>query len=308
MGSPTDLYCPVDRVGGVVHLILSVKRAAHDSLLSIDIDNAIINLRISLQEDIMKYRSYHKWFIVGILLIVAMLGGACAQPPVTETAKETIPSQPTAGSNAVEFPATADITPTATPEADPRNELGSSTWGAVFEEGTETWFQFENDQARSEVRDDKLMLTAKKANGFDAWTMSYPQMKDFYLEVVFTTGEACAGKDRYGILFRAPDPDQGYLFNVACDGSYQLRKWDGEQFTDLINWTLDTHIAKGPEVNQRLGVWAEGDRFVLYINGFEVGEASDSSYSEGTFGVSSAAAETVGFTVDVIEAKAWDLP
>lgn len=200
------------------------------------------------------------------------------------------------------------ITPTATPEADPRNELGSSVWGAVFDDGTETWFQYENDQAKSEVHDGKLQLTAKKANGFDAWTMSHPQMDDSYLEVVFNTGETCQGKDRYGILFRAPDNTQGYLYNVACDGSYQLRKWDGEQFGDLINWTIDPSIAIGPDVTQRLGVWAEGDRLVLYVNGFQVGETRDSTYSEGTFGVNIAATETIGFTVDVIEAKIWDLP
>jgi hypothetical protein len=157
-------------------------------------------------------------------------------------------------------------------------------------------------------RDGKLVLSAKKANSFDTWAMSYPQMNDFYLEVVFTPGEACRGKDRYGILFRAPDNNQGYLYNIACDGSYQLRTWDGEQFSDLINWTVDTHIAKGFEVTQRLGVWAEGDRLVLYVNGFQVDEVRDSTYSEGTFGVNIAAAETVGFTVDVIEAKVWDLP
>jgi hypothetical protein len=44
------------------------------------------------------------------------------------------------------------------------------------------------------------------------------------------------------------------------------------------------------------------------VNGFQVGETRDTTYSEGTFGVNIAAAETVGFTVDVIEAKVWDLP
>jgi len=256
----------------------------------------------------MEYRSYHKWIIVGILLIVAMLGVACAQPPETKSPAVEPQSEQPASSATDEITSAAQITPTATPEADPRDQLGSSVWGAVFEDGTETWYQFENDQSMSEVRDDKLVLTAKKANSFDAWTMSYQQMDDFYLEVVFNIGETCEGKDRYGILFRAPDNTQGYLYNVACDGSYQLRKWDGEQFTDLIKWTIDPHIAKGPEVTQRLGVWAEGDRLVLYVNGFQVGETRDTTYSEGTFGVNIAAAETVGFTVDVIEAKVWDLP
>jgi hypothetical protein len=251
---------------------------------------------------------YSKWFVIGVIMVVAFLSAACESIPATESTTEPLPSEATTEPAADSLPSAADITPTATPEADPRNELGSSAWGAVFDDGTETWYQFENDQAKSEVRDGKLVLTAKKANSFDAWTMSHPNFDDFYLEVVFTTGDQCEGKDRYGILFRAPDNTQGYLFNVACDGSYQLRIWDGEQFTDLINWTVDARIAKGPDVNQRLGVWAEGDRLVLYVNGFEVGEARDSTFSQGTFGVNIAATETVGFTVDVIEAKAWDLP
>lgn len=253
---------------------------------------------------------------VSIILIIAVLFSACSQPPSPETSSGTPPaantpdsqtSQSTEEPQASELPPESTVTPTMTPEADPRNELGSSTWGAVFEDGTETWFQYENEQVKSEVRDDKLVLTAKKANSFDTWVMSYPQLDNTYLEVVFTIGEACAGKDRYGILFRAPDNTKGYLYNVACDGSYQLRIWDGEQFTDMINWTVDTNIATGPGVNQRLGIWAEGDRLVLYVNGFEVGQAQDSTFSSGTFGVNIAAAENEGFTVDVIEAKAWDI-
>lgn len=255
---------------------------------------------------------------LGFILVAGMLAAACAQTPEPELpAAEPQPEQ-AAGSATAETTSVAEITPTAipaaqitptaTPEADPRDQLGSSVWGVVFEDGTETWYEFDNDQSMSEVRDNKLVLTAKKANSFDAWTMSYPQMDDFYLEVVFDIGETCASKDRYGILFRAPDNTQGYLYNVACDGSYQLRVWDGEQFTDLIKWAIDPRIAKGPEVTQRLGVWAEADRLVLYVNGFQVAEARDSTYSQGTFGVNIAAAETVDFTVDVIEAKVWDLP
>ncbi len=208
---------------------------------------------------------------LSFILIAGMLAVACAQTPEPELpAAEPQPEQP-ASSATDEITSAAQITPTATPEADPWDQLGSSVWGAVFEDGTETWYQFDNDQSMSEVRNNKLVMTAKKANSFDAWTMSYPQMDDFYLEVVFDTGETCQGKDRYGILFRAPDNTQGYLYNVACDGSYQLRVWDGEQFSDLIKWTIDSRIAKGPEVTQRLGDWAEADRLVLYLNGFQVG-------------------------------------
>jgi hypothetical protein len=58
---------------------------------------------------------------------------------------------------------------------------------------------------------------------------------------------------------------------------------------------------------QRLGVWAEGDHLVLYVNGFQVGETRDNTFGSGTFGVNIAATESEGFTVDVIEAKAWEI-
>ena len=252
-----------------------------------------------------------------IILVAAVMFTACEQlpgsatdavPPPGEDTSDSQTSQSTDEPQSDEPAPASAVTPTMTPEADPRNELGSSTWGAVFDDDTETWFQYENEQVKSEVRDDKLVLTAKKANSFDAWVMSYPQFDDAYLEVSFFISEPCAVKDRYGILFRAPDNTMGYLYNVACDGSYQLRAWDGESFNDLINWTVDTRIATGPEVDQRLGIWADGEKLVLYVNGFEVGQVQDSTFSSGTFGVNIAAAENAGFSVDVTEAKIWELP
>lgn len=253
--------------------------------------------------------SKHIRLFLYILILVLIAGiTACTQTPETETTSLEVLSDQATPTPTQQSQVEPGETPTSTPEADPRSQLGSSVWGAVFDNGTETWYQFDNDISKSEVSDGKLILTAKKNNSFDSWTMSYPQMSDFYLEVVFNPRDFCEGKDRYGILFRAPDNTQGYLYNVACDGSFQLRTWDGEQYTDLINWTVDQHIAKGAEINQRLGVWAEADKLVLYVNGFQVGETTNSAYSQGTFGVNIAAAETAGFTVDVLEAKVWDLP
>jgi len=119
----------------------------------------------------MKIFPDHKWFVFGMILVTALLGTACQSVPGTEPGAEVSQPEATTEATAVETTESptpvAGNTPTATPEADPRTQLGSSTWGAVFDDGTETWYQFENDQAKSEVRDGKLVLTAKKANSFD---------------------------------------------------------------------------------------------------------------------------------------------
>jgi hypothetical protein len=268
----------------------------------------------------MKTIFIRKHFLIGMVVIVLLLAAGCSQSEVIEPeapeaqAGEQISVQQNDTATATQVPSptetpTPELTPTSTPEADPRQELGNSVWGAVFEDGTQTWFQYDHSNGKAEVRDNMLVLTSYKANSYDNWSMSYQLMTDFYLELRFITGPECAGKDRFGILFRAPDSTQGYLYNVACDGSFQVRKWDGEEFAQLIGWTISEYIIAGPEVEHRLGVWAEGDQYVLYVNGFKVGEFSDATYlGEGTFGAAHAAAETVNFTVEVTEAKVWDLP
>lgn len=272
----------------------------------------------------------HRFIIFGVMLLAALLVGACGEtenaipeptsaesatdtPVIVEQApseqvQPTEPPKPTEPLKPTSTP-TQEPTPTSTPEADPRQELGDSAWGAVFEEGTQTWYQYETSYGRAEVRDNRLVLTSYTANSYDNWSMSYPLMTDFYLEVRFTTGAQCSGKDRYGIFFRAPDPTHGYLYNASCDGAFQVREWNGEAFTQLIDWTVSEHIIPGPEMEHRLGVWAEGDQYRLYVNGFQIGEFTDDTYTdEGTFGVAFAATDTLNFTVEVTEARAWELP
>lgn len=267
----------------------------------------------------------HKLVLVGVLILMLLMAG-CAQQaePAASEPTEAEASADTSANTAAQEEQTPptdtpvptptltpvpEITPTPTPEADPRVELGNPVWGAVFTDGTQTWFQYDHSNGKAEVRDNMLVLTSYKANGFDNWSMSYHPMTDFYLELRFTTGPECSGKDRFGILFRAPKSTEGYLYNVACDGSYQVRIWDGEAFTQVIGWTLDEHIIPGPEVEHRLGVWAEGDQYKLYVNGFQVGEFTDAIFTgEGTFGAAHAAAETENFAVEVTEARVWDLP
>lgn len=54
--------------------------------------------------------------------------------------------------------------------------------------------------------------------------------------MIWATGSECAGKDRCVILFREPDSTQVYLYQVAGDGSVQVRLWDGQEYTQLIGW------------------------------------------------------------------------
>lgn len=255
-------------------------------------------------------------FVLLMALVLVGCGGAETAPPETEPEA----SEPTQAIQASDTPepepeveaesqSAGMPSPTPTPEADPRVELGGADWVASFGKDTEqTWGQFDDAQAKVEMKQDELVLTAHNANSFDVWSMSYPVLEDFYLEITGTSGEMCDGKDRFGPIVRAPDNNQGYLYQISCDGMFALRKWDGVEFTDLISWTPSEYIVPGPNQTHRLGIMAEGASLSLYVNGFVVGEAVDETYDRGTFGVSVASSDTPGFTVTVTEVLYWELP
>jgi len=251
--------------------------------------------------------------IVGVLILAGILVG-CQPADTPSTAIPMVVSEstdtPPAVKNLTPQPAgDPDITPTSTPEADPREELGKPTWRATFgPETDQTWGTFDDQQAKVEVLPGGLVLTAKKDNSFDTWSLSYPTLSDFYLEIVGTSGPVCAGKDRYGPIVRTPENNAGYIYQISCDGMFQVRKWDGEQYTDIVKWTPSEYIVPGPNQTHRLGYMAEGSQMGVYVNGFLLAEFEDASYPEGKFGVSIAASDTPGFSVTITDVEYWEIP
>ena len=110
------------------------------------------------------------------------------------------------------------------------------------------------------------------------------------------------------MIFRAPDPEQGYLVGISCDGSYRVRTWDGENFEELVGWQPSEHILTGKDQANRLGVMADGSKLSVYINGHLVDEIQDDTYSKGKFGTFIASDNTPNFSVAVSKAAYWDLP
>ncbi len=270
-------------------------------------------------------------------LFLALLLGACrAGPPLTpdpdQVATEVsrqLTALPSATPIPLQVPATLEPasptpqpatpteTPTATPTAtatatptvaagDPRQTLGSPTWSDPFEDGR-NWGLYEDEHTRVEAQDGALALTAFNPDGWSGWSLSWPQLKDAYLEATVVAG-ACSGLDRYGVVVRAEGSDQAYLYGFSCDGRLSLRTWDGEAFEPVQNWTPANAIDTSPGAANRVGIMMRGDRFGLYANGSLVAEVVDGSFSEGTFGLFVASANTPAFTVQVQEVAYWDLP
>jgi len=243
-------------------------------------------------------------------------------PDETETPEDTDEptEEPTADPTETDEPEEATATPTMTStplptatatlaDTDPVTSLGSPDWVDAMNDGG-NWPTGFNEYTSIEFDDGYMKLTAE-LDAIDGWRLSWPYLEDFYLEIKLTTPE-CTTNDHFGVIFRVPEnsnANMGYLFGIDCDGQYSLRRWNGEVMSFPITWTDSDLINTEAEADNRLGVMAEGQNLILYINGEKVDEVSDSTYLEGSFGVFvGSGGITEDFTVWVDEISYWDIP
>ena len=226
---------------------------------------------------------------------------ATATPEVEPTTPSPLPTDtpvptPTAG-------------PTSTlPAGDVRGTLGNPTWRDPLTSGS-NWPLGEDSFTRADVEDGELHMTGLTTT--DGWRLTWPVVRDFYLEMAVRTG-SCSGNDHYGLMARVPDrsaADHGYLFGFTCDGRYSLRAWDGEAMTSLVAPTASTAIIAGSDKMNRIGLWAKGEQLGLYANGSLLTQIEDGTFTEeGSFGIFVGARQTDRFTVHVDEIAYWDNP
>jgi hypothetical protein len=226
-----------------------------------------------------------------------------SEPTATPSATSTATPTPT-------LTATPTMTLTPTLSAgDPVLTLGVPSFQDDFENGSNI-YTYDDSQTSFQAENRKLVLVAKKANNYEAWTLAWGELRNFYLEIRGEFGPDCGGKDRYGMIFRAPDTSEGYLLSVSCEGSYRLSKYesDDDEYSIIKNWTSSQHINSGPGGVNRLGIRVKNSKLTGFINGKQVFELTDSTFDKGRWGVLVAATNTPGFTAYLTQAAYWKLP
>ena len=204
--------------------------------------------------------------------------------------------------------ATDASTPTLAPE-DPVLSLGVPSVKDTFDSGS-IIYQYDDSEFSFQVEDDLFVMVAKKTSSYETWSLSWEELTNFYLEITGSFGDDCSGKDRYGMIFRAPDTSEGYLITISCDGSFRLSKWESEEeeYTTLESWTSSEHLENGPGGVNRLGVMVKGTMITGFINGRQVFELNDGTFTSGRFGVLVAASNTAGFSAYLTQVVYWKLP
>ncbi len=185
--------------------------------------------------------------------------------------------------------------------------LGNPDWRDTMDAST-YWYLVDTDSTRFSMDEGRLQMTVLDPGSSDEWGLSLrPEVDNFYLQATFITGDSCADADRYGVLLRAPDPSQGYVFGFSCSGRYRLYSWDGETYRGIQEWRASSAIRAGANQTNILGVWMDGETIRLYANGQLLAEFSDDQFDAGKFGLFIGSPETDNFTVYVDEVATWDL-
>jgi heat shock protein HslJ/uncharacterized protein YraI len=192
-------------------------------------------------------------------------------------------------------------------EGDPAAFLGQPDGVEDFND-TRNWTTFDSACFSTEITGGQFAMTAKGQPETLCWEVSWPQLDNFYIETTLQMPQTCEPEDRFGLLFRAPDNNRGYLYGYTCAGEYSLTIWDGEATTVLVEPTQSDAILNTPGAVNRMGLLAFQEDISLYINGVYLETVSDYTYlDEGKLGYFVRAASENPFTVRYDQLRIWGL-
>jgi hypothetical protein len=223
---------------------------------------------------------------------------------------------PTLTATATETP-TETATETSTPTtdiSDPVAQLGSPAWTEDFDGSSSSW-DFDYDQATFETSSGYLNLTAVTSANWHSWYVSSPKLKNAYVEATILMVNG-TGLDRFGLAVRSSnDGQQFYFLNITADGQWGFFRMENDVNMNDVNINEISGYQTADQLNDvigtphRVGIWMQGNTFTFYIDGEEIGSASDNTLMQkGYTGFLIAYANTPGFTVRVDKLQYWDIP
>jgi hypothetical protein len=184
--------------------------------------------------------------------------------------------------------------------------LGLPTWTDTME-SKGRWYLVSTENTEFTIEGGGLLMTAIDP-GFDEWGLAAgADLTDFYLELTVEMGGNCSDLDRYGLIFRAPDPSRGYVAQFSCNGRFRLYKWDGSSYTGIQNWVKNDAILAGPNKENRMGVMVVGDEVKLFANDQLLDTYTIDDYPEGRFGLVIGSDDTDNLKATVDTVRFWNL-
>jgi len=238
--------------------------------------------------------------------VAAMPPPATQVPPATPTPIQVVvtatPVAPTPTLTPVIVPPPPGAPATLYGKPDGLDTFDNDNNWTTFPPGDNTCFS-------SEIEGGFFWMTAVGQQGRSCWELSWPKLGNFYIDLTIKMPETCDANDRFGLLFRAPENDAGYLYGITCGGVQSFSAWTGAETLQILPAAASTAIITTPGALNRVGVMAQDSSFAFYINGVLVAEGLDQTFmDEGEIGLFVNTATTEGFTVGYDTLAVWTLP
>lgn len=89
----------------------------------------------------------------------------------------------------------------------------------------------------------------------------------------------------YGLVFRAPDSNHFYFYGIDQNQQWTFTTIQNGNSAPIVASTTASQITAGYNSSNTISVSATGSHFVFFINGAQVGEATDTTFAAGSAGL-----------------------
>jgi hypothetical protein len=159
---------------------------------------------------------------------------------------------------------------------------GSAAWSEPFDSPGD-WHLSSDAAADVAVQDGCLRVHILEV-GQVAWASAGRTYGDFRLTVEATQVSGPADNE-YGVLVRMQDDQHFYAFSVSGDGYVRAARYDGASWIILgPDWSPSDAVNQGETTNV-LEVEVTGGVFVFRVNGVQVLQVEDATYTKGDIGL-----------------------
>ncbi len=167
-----------------------------------------------------------------------------------------------------------------TPEPDIAQwRKGAPTLRETFRSDVGAWKLDTGRKPARFIAEGALMIRVEDPDQL-VWSAYDQPFGDFYLEV--DTAHVDGPLDNFiGIAFRLQDNENFYLFAISSDGMFSAGKYVKDRWQSLIEWQEANAIETGAGGENRIGLLAAGDQFVMLVNNVELARVRDSSFTRG---------------------------
>lgn len=179
----------------------------------------------------------------------------------------------------------ANAAPTATPD----NVIGQDD----FSNTSSGWEIGQYDTGEIGYKDNTYFVTSTVQNKA-MWGASKDSYQDVMVEVDSTQISAPENDNNdYGVMCRVQDSGDGYSFLISGDGQYSIQKSTDGEFISLVDWAKSSEIKTGNASNHIVAT-CKGSKLTLVVNGSQLAEVEDTTFTSGRLGLTATTYETTG--------------